>query len=154
MSESTKIEFRYRRINQLGDFTELVEMLFPSNRNQQHAAARILLKLKWANRIVPTLTDLEEEYGISRRTLQRARAKLSRLGLIERVTWMNSRYGGQEGWKLSGRFGQGLRNLAAKIDQWRSDAKSGNRAKEQVLADLLQPQPRPGNVNLCQPKTI
>ena len=28
------------------DITDLVEMLFPGNRNQQHAAARILLILK------------------------------------------------------------------------------------------------------------
>jgi len=34
MSESTKIEFRYRRIREISDFTELVEMLFPGNRNQ------------------------------------------------------------------------------------------------------------------------
>ena len=34
-------------------------------------------------------------HAISRRTLERTRAKLSRLGLIEHVTWMNSRHGGR-----------------------------------------------------------
>jgi hypothetical protein len=49
MAVSTKINFRYRWIREMSDFTEIVEMLFPGNRNQQHAAARILLALKWAN---------------------------------------------------------------------------------------------------------
>ena len=68
---STKIEFRHRRIIQLADISDLVEMLFPSNHNQQHAAARILLELKWADSIVATLVHLEDKYAISRRTLQR-----------------------------------------------------------------------------------
>ena len=42
MTESTKIDFRYRRVSQMGDVTDLVAILFPGNRNQQHAAARIL----------------------------------------------------------------------------------------------------------------
>ena len=111
MTVSTKIDFLYRRIRQISDFTEIVEMLFPGNRNQQHAAARILLALKWAHRILPSLAHLERPHGTSRRTLQRVRAKLNRLGLIERVSRSNSRYGGQEGWKLSGRFASGLRTL-------------------------------------------
>ena len=49
MAESPKIEFRYRRIPPLADFGELVEMLFPGNRNQQHAAACIFFELKWAD---------------------------------------------------------------------------------------------------------
>ena len=45
MTVSTKIEFRYRRIREISDFTEIVEMLFPGNRNQRRAAAMILLEL-------------------------------------------------------------------------------------------------------------
>ena len=95
MNEPTKIDFRYRRISQIGDLTDLVATLFPGNKNQQHAAARILLALRAATQPIPTLADLECRFDISRRTLQRARAKLARIGLIEHVTWMNSRYGGQ-----------------------------------------------------------
>lgn len=138
VKEPTKIEFRHRRIRQLSDYTEVVELLFPGNRNLQHAAARILLELKWAQRIVPNLVHLEDQYGISRRTLQRARAKLARLGLIERVTWMNSRYGGQQGWKLSGRFSSSLRALADKLDRWQKDTAPHKKAKESLLADLLR----------------
>jgi hypothetical protein len=91
VAESTKIDFQHRRISQISDFTELVEMLFPGNRNQQHAAACSFFELKWANRMVPNLAYLEKKYHISRRILQRTRAKLSRLGLIEHVSYLNSR---------------------------------------------------------------
>ena len=139
MTESTKIEFRGRRISQLADITDLVEMLFPGNKNQQHAAARILLVLKAAKDMVPNLKNLEQQHRISRRTLQRTRAKLARLGLIEYVSWMNTRYGGQQGWKLSGRMSTALRQLADKIDNWRNDQRQTQREKEAVLVDCLQP---------------
>jgi len=114
VTESTKIDFHHRRISQISDFTELIEMLFPGNRNQQHAAACIFFELKWARSLLPTLAYLERKYDISRRILQRTRAKLSRLGLIEHVSYLNNRYGGQHGWKMSGRFRRGLNQLAAK----------------------------------------
>ena len=56
MTESTKIEFRHRRITQVTDFTEFVEMFYPGNQNQQHAAARILWELKWSQHLVPALS--------------------------------------------------------------------------------------------------
>jgi len=138
MTESTKIDFNHRRIREIGDFTEILEMLFPGNRNQRHAAARILLELKWAHRIVPNLVHLEQQYGISRRRLQRARAKLSRLGLIERVSRFNRRHGGQEGWRLSGRFTGALRLLAEHGETWLRDRCAGVAEKERVLVALLQ----------------
>ncbi len=138
MTESTKINFRYRRISQVSDITDLVEMLFPGNRNQQHAAARILLALKAASEPIHSLSYLEEQYSISRRTLQRTRAKLSRFGLIEHVTWMNTRHGGQQGWKRSGRMSTALRQLADKIDQWRKDDQPERLLKDEQLVELLR----------------
>ena len=137
MTEPTKIDFRYRRIGQTDDITDLVVMLFPGNRNQQHAAARILMTLKVAKDPTPTLLDLERRFGISRRTLQRARAKLSRLGLIEHVTWMNSRYSGQQGWRLSTRMSGALRQMADKVDAWRTDDRPERREKDERLVGLL-----------------
>ena len=137
MKESTKIEFRPRRIGQIRDFTEIVQILFPGNRNQQHAAACVLLELKWANGIVPNLAHLESRHRISRRTLQRARAKLARLGIIEHVSRLDARYQGQEGWRLSSRFGAALRNLADEVDHWREDLRPGEKGKESLLASLL-----------------
>jgi len=137
MIESTKIEFRHRRISQLEDITDLVAILFPGNRNQQHAAARILMALKTAKAPVASLSPLEDRHGISRRTVQRTRAKLSRLGLIEHVTWMNSRYGGQAGWVLSSRLSTALRQLATRIDQWTKDDRPDRMAKDERLVGVL-----------------
>ncbi len=138
MTEPSKIDFRYRRISQISDITDLVEMLFPGNRIQQHAAARILLALKAASEPLRSLSYLEDRYDISRRTLQRARAKLSRLGLIEHITWMNTRHGGQEGWKLSGRMSTALRQLAEKIERWHKDTRPEQILKDEKLVELLK----------------
>ena len=138
MTEPTKIDFRHRRIGQIGDITDIVDILFPGNRNQQHAAARILLALKSSKELVPSLSFLEKEYGISRRTLQRTRAKLSRLGLIERISWMNARYGGRDGWKLSSRFATALRKLANHVENWRTDEVPERLRKEKTLVYLLR----------------
>ncbi len=127
-----KIDFQHRRIPQISDFAELIEMLVPGNRNQQHAAATIFFELKWANRIVPNLAYLEKKYGISRRILERARAKLTRLGLIEHVSHLNSRYGGQDGWKLSTRLETALRQLAEKCVVFR-DTGTGLKEKDDLL---------------------
>ena len=138
MTESTKITFRYRQIDRLDDITDLAELLFPGNRNQQHAAARILLELKAADALVPSMAHLESKHQISRRTLQRARAKLSRLGLIERVSWMNTRYGGREGWKLSTRFSSGMRRLADTVEAWRKDQRPERTEKDRILVEMLR----------------
>jgi hypothetical protein len=138
MNELSKIDFRYRRINQLDDITDHVALLFPSNRNQQHAAARILLTLKAADGLLPSLSFLEERHGISRRTLQRVRAKLARIGAIEYVTWMSSRHNGQQGWKLSSRMSGALRQYADKLDRWRHDHRPERAAKDQTLTGLLR----------------
>jgi len=137
MAEGTKIDFRCRRVRQIGDITDVLAMLFPGNRNQQHAAGRILMALKDSVGLRQSLTDLEGRFGISRRTLQRARSKLSRLGLIEHVTWMNSRHGGQTGWKLSGQMSSSLRLLADKLDRWRKDDRPDRSTKDEQLIGLL-----------------
>ena len=137
MPEPTKIDFRCRRITQISDFTELIEMLFPGNYNQQHATVCIFFELKWANGMVPNLAYLEKKYGISRRILQRARAKLSRLGLIEHVSYLNSRYGGEHGWKLSSRFEGALKHLAETNAGFRNRGKS-SKEKDSMLVELME----------------
>jgi hypothetical protein len=136
MTEPTKIDFHHRRISQISDFTELIEMLFPGNRNQQHAAACIFFELKWSDHIVPNLAYVETNYGVSRRILQRARAKLARLGLIEHVSYLNSRYGGQHGWKLSSRFETAMRQLAEKSGNLR-EVKASSKEKDLMLVELM-----------------
>jgi len=80
MSEYTKMNFNHRK--EISDYGDLIEILFPGNRNQQHAAACIYFELKWADELVPNLSYLEKQYDISHRVLQRTRAKLTRLGLV------------------------------------------------------------------------
>ena len=118
MTEYTKISFNHRK--EISDYSDLAEMLFPGNRNQQHAAACVLFELKWAENIVPNLVYIENKYNASRRILQRARAKLSRIGLIEHVSSFNTRYGGQSGWKLSTRFEAALKKLADRCTVFRN----------------------------------
>ena len=137
MTEPTKIDFHHRRISQISDFTELIEMLLPGNRNQQHAAACIFFELKWANGMVPNMAYLERKHGISRRTFQRARAKLARLGLIEHVSYLNSRYGGQHGWKLSNRFEGALKQLAEKAGYFRG-RKVSSKEKDRMLVEFME----------------
>ena len=133
MPEYTKISFNHRK--DISDYSDLVEMLFPGNRNQQHAAACILLELKWADNIVPNLVYIENKYSISRRILQRTRAKLSRLGLIEHLSYLNSRYGGQHGWKLSSRFENALKKLAKTCAGFR-DTKISLKEKDLMLVEF------------------
>ena len=133
MAEHTKISFNHRK--EISDYSDLVEMLFPGNRNQQHAAACILFELKWSDNIVPNLVYIENKYSTSRRILQRARAKLSKLGLIEYVGYLNSRYGGQAGWKLSTRFERSLNQLAQKCTDIR-DTKTSSKEKDSMLVNF------------------
>jgi hypothetical protein len=141
MNKSTKIIFRYKHIRNIDDITDIVGILFPGNQNQQYAAARILLELKEAKGLLKNMSHLRRR-RISKRTLERTRAKLSRLGLIERISWMNCRYNGDEGFKLSSRFSRSLRLLADKIDGWRRDKSDQRKDKDNMLTGLLQiPQP-------------
>lgn len=134
MTEYTKISFNHRK--EMSDYSDLVEMLFPGNRNQQHAATCIFFELKWADRMAYNLSHIEKQHRISRRILQRSRAKLSRLGLIEHVSSFNTRYGGQSGWKLSSRFEGALRRLAEKCARLR-DIRTTSKEKDAILIDLM-----------------
>ena len=111
-------------------------MMVPGNRNQQHAASCIFFELKWGHNIVPNLKFIEDRYGVSRRILQRTRAKLARLGLIEHVSYLNSRYGGQSGWKLSTRFESAVKLLADRCFCFRSKQTS-QKDKDRMLLSLV-----------------
>jgi len=137
MSEFTKINFNSNRIHRLSDYTELIELLFPGNKNQQHTAASVLYELKWSDSIIPNLVYIENKYSVSRRTLQRTRAKLSRLGLIEHISYLNSRHDGQSGWKMSTRFCSSLRKLADFSEHWTKEKSSRFKEKEKLLLELL-----------------
>jgi hypothetical protein len=136
MNESTKMEFRYRRIGQLSDVSDLAEMLFPGNRNQQHAFLVIWATLKWAKgKGVSDLAETVERHGVSRRTLERTRAKMKRLGIIEHLSRFSARNNYREGWMLSGRFENGLRQLAGKMETL-NNTDIGSQEKDGLLIQL------------------
>lgn len=133
---STKIELSHNRIRRLADLSDLAEILFPSNRNQQHAFLVVWLALKWADqRMVPNLMDTARKRGVSRRTVERVRAKMRRFGLIDHVSRFNAGHGYREGWVLSSRFERGLRLLAEKVAGLR-DTQIGSKEKELMLLSL------------------
>lgn len=144
MAEHTKISFNHRK--EISDYSDLIEMLFWGNRNQQHAAICILFELKWADLLMPNMAKLEAQYSISRRILQRTRAKLSKLGLIEHVSYLNSRYDGQHGWKLSTRFERALNQLAQKCASFR-DTKTSSKEKDSMLVDFANARRNTANAN-------
>ncbi len=137
MTEPSKIDFNHRRISHLSDYTDIIEILFPGNRNMQHAAVCVLFELKWADSLVENLSFMEHKYSISRRILQRTRAKMRRLGIIEHISHLNRRYNGKNGWKLSTKLECNLKLLASKCKAFRMESGPGTyKEKERTLIDF------------------
>ena len=132
---NTRIEISFNKMARLADLEDLAEILFPGNRNQQHAFLVVWIALKWRHRMVPNLADVAAQHHVSRRTLERVRAKLRRMGIIEHVSRFSSRFGYHEGWVLSTRFERGLRELADKVAGL-NDAGNGSNEKDQMLVGL------------------
>jgi hypothetical protein len=134
-----KIDLNFNRIARLADVSDLAEVLFPGNRNQQHAFLAIWLTLKWADGgLVPNLGRAVQEHGVSKRTFERVRAKLRHLGVIDHVSRFNRQFGYREGWILSGRFATSLRRLADHVEQL-EDRKIGSADKDRLLLQLHEP---------------
>lgn len=132
---STRIELAFNKIARLRDASDLAELLFPHNRNQQHGCLVLWFAMKWAGpNLVPNLRDAAQERGVSRRTLERVRAKLRRLGLLDHVSRFNRQYGYREGWILSGRFERSLRQLADQVAALREASDSRRAADERQIA--------------------
>ena len=63
---SNKVDFNASRIARLQDISDLAELLFPGNRNQQHCFLVIWFSLKWAgSSLVPNLSVVTEQHGVS-----------------------------------------------------------------------------------------
>lgn len=135
---STRIELSFNRIARLQDAGDLAELLFPGNRNQQHCFLVIWFSLKWADRgMVPNLSAVATEQGITRRSFERVRAKMRRLGLIDHVSRFDKSYGYREGWTLSRRFGRSLRVLAERVEDLGAN-RNGSHAKDNMLIAFAQ----------------
>ncbi len=132
---TTKIDFAFRRIARLTSVAGLAEMFFPGNRNQQYAFLVIWVHLKWRSEgIVPNLGQLVMNQGVSRRTLERVRAKMRRMGLLEHITRFDPRYGNREGWILSDNFEKSLNLLSGKVAEFKRIDLAPQELDEQILA--------------------
>jgi hypothetical protein len=135
---ATKIDLSFNKIPRLQDAADLAELMFPGNRNQQHAFLLVWFSLKWAGHgLVPNFEGIAREHGVSRRTLERVRAKLRRLGLIDHVSRFNARHGYREGWVLSSRCENSLHRLAEKVAALRS-VEDGSCEKDELLVKLAE----------------
>lgn len=132
---TTKIDFSHRRIAKLNDVGELAEMFFPGNRNQQYAFLVIWIKLKWQTEgMVPNLGQFVGAQGVSRRTLERVRAKMRRMGLLEHISRFDPRFGNREGWILSDNFEKSLQTMAQKIGQFKNMDRGSQEDDEHILS--------------------
>lgn len=135
---STRIEWSFNKIGRLKDLADLAELLFPNNRNQQHAFICLWLAIKWSpHRMVPNLQTVARRHGISRRTMERVRAKARRLGLIDHVSRFNEAYGCREGWILSTRFERSLKALMKNLADLQ-DPSCSSREKDEMLIDFAR----------------
>jgi len=135
---TSKIDFSFNRVRRLSDPSDLAEMLFPGNKNQQYAFLVIWISLKWAdNHMVPNLAEIAERHGVSKRTLERVRAKMRRMGLIDHVSRFNARRGYKEGWVLSTRFEKSLRQLSGRVAELK-DTCTGSKDKDMLVLQLAQ----------------
>lgn len=133
---SSKIDLSYNRIRRLSDLADLAEILFPGNRNQQHAFLAIWISLKWAgHRMVPNLTEIAERHDVSKRTLERVRAKMRRMGLIDHISRFSQRLGYRDGWALCPRFENSLGQLAGVAAELK-DTSVGSQDKDMLLLQL------------------
>ena len=85
--------------------------------------------------MVSDLAETAERHGVSRRTLERTRAKMKRLGIIEHLSRFSARNNYHEGWMLSGRFENGLRQLAGKMETL-NNTDIGSQEKDGLLIQL------------------
>ena len=148
---STRIEVSFNKIARLDDLADLAELLFPGNRNQQHAFLDVWLAIKWADHhMVSNLGKVVRQHGISKRTLERVRAKMRRMGLIDHVSRFGARYGYREGWVLSNRFERALQELACKVADLK-DASKGSRDKDGLLLEYAEARHRASRQSDNQP---
>ena len=133
---STRIELSFNKTARLADLSDLAELLFPGNRNQQHAFLAVYIELKWADHhMVPNLADIARQHRISRRTIERVRAKMRRLGLVDHVSRFNASRGYREGWVMSGRFVNSLWQFAEKVSILK-DVGKGSKDKDMLLLEF------------------
>ena len=131
---SAKIELNHNKIARIQGLDELVQLLFPGNRNHQKVFLAIFIKLKYApQEFIPYLTPLCDKYGFSPRMLETVRSKMRRMGIIDHVSRFNKAYGYREGWVFSNRFALALARLAELTKRFRERKEALQERKDRDL---------------------
>lgn len=122
MAARTKIEISPAIVRRISGLDDLARVFFPDNRNHRRAFVALWLGIKYAEgQFLPSSVNLTARYGISARTLEIARAKMKKLGLIQRVSHFSPAFGCRSGWIFSSRFRHSLSSfcetLTAATDQ-------------------------------------
>ena len=131
---STKIDLNHNKISRLDGLDDLARTLFPQNKRQQRVFLTIFVELKWApNQFLPTLEHIADKHGISHRTLETARAKMRRLGIIDHVSRFNRKHGYREGWVLSSRFERSLHSLKSLVERLKTTDNQAQERKDRII---------------------
>jgi len=130
---SAKIEVNKDKIYRISDPIQLAEVFFPSkNANQRRAAfLSIFFEIKNAphQRLVTT-DHIGKEYGISQSVVTKARAKMTRIGLIRKR-------GGY--WIFSTTFFTTLDNLSEKVKIYQTPAQNTDETeRERLFVELAK----------------
>ena len=138
MSSLPKIAIGFNKISRISDLADLAELLFPNNKNHQYVFALIYLELKWADSVVPDLTKKLLRKGISKRTIERVRAKLRLMGIIDHVSRFNQNYGYREGFIVSNRFASSMKKFAQKYEEMTQRREEKDKLQERFLLEILK----------------
>ena len=112
----TKIEINPALCRELSGLDDLARVFFPDNKNHRRAFLAIWVEIKYADaQFLSSREDVAGRHGVSRRTLETARAKLRKLGLIKRVSHFNPAYGHESGWTFCNRILACLSHLRTRI---------------------------------------
>ena len=112
MPARTKIEINPALVRGISGLDDLARIFCPDNRNHQRAFLAIWLGIKYAEeQFLASSNNLAAQYGVSLRTIEIVRAKMKKLGLIQRVSHFSPAFGNRSGWVFSPRFRHSLRML-------------------------------------------
>ena len=112
MATRTKIEISPALVRGVSGLDDLARIFCPDNRNHQRAFLAIWLGIKYGEgQFLPSRTDLAAKYDVSSRTVEIVRAKMKKLGLIQRVSHFSPAFGNRAGWVFSPRFRHSLAAL-------------------------------------------
>jgi len=91
----------------------------------------MFLELKYAqDQFLGSFGFLCKKYDFSKRVLEKVRAKIRRMGIIDHVSRFNAKYGYREGWVFSNRFGRAVARLANTLSQHRKVCENTKKEKD------------------------